>query len=611
MISSMTKYSFLIYYKEYDEFLLGLRELGMLHVKERQSGALQEGSEVQVKMQLLARYEAAIKGCTHLLGDDFSACKEQGDVASAEGLLEQYEALEAKAAKLDHEMQVLTKEIAQMSVWGDFSWDNIEALRAAGHVMGFYTVSARNYNEAWEDDYNAIIINNDGVQVSFVTLTPESQVVAMVDVEKVQLPKVSFSEYLKQENELEVAQNQLQEEKLKFVLANYETIAAGHRATQESIDYSKVVLNSAEEVENKLLLLEGWMPTDECDKANAYFDEKGLVYFSQAMGKDDAAPIKLSNNRFARLFHPITELYEMPSYGEIDLTPLFAPFFVMFFGLCLGDAGYGLILILIGLIARKKVKDNMKDMMTLVSIFGLGTLIFGFISGTFFGIPLLDVSWPWIQKAKAVMLDSDQLFNLSLIIGCVQILFGMVIKVIGQTMRFGFKNSLSAWGWLVAIAGSGMVFGAQELEMVTPDLAQTLYYVVLGVAAIGIFILNDIKRNPLINIGAGLWDTYNMATGLMGDVLSYVRLFALGISGSVLGLVFNDLARQMSPDIPVVGFLVSALILLFGHSMNIFMSGLGAFVHPLRLTFVEFYKNAGFEGGGKKYSPFARVKKQD
>ena len=101
-------------------------------------------------------------------------------------------------------------------------------------------------------------------------------------------------------------------------------------------------------------------------------------------------------------------------------------------------------------------------------------------------------------------------------------------------------------------------------------------------------------------------------SGLLGDVLSYVRLFALGISGAVLGLVFNDLAMKMSPDVPVVGFLVSALILLFGHSMNIFMAGLGAFVHPMRLTFVEFYKNAGFEGGGKKYIPFSRrAKKED
>jgi V/A-type H+-transporting ATPase subunit I len=127
---------------------------------------------------------------------------------------------------------------------------------------------------------------------------------------------------------------------------------------------------------------------------------------------------------------------------------------------------------------------------------------------------------------------------------------------------------------------------------------------VLGIACLFIFILNTPKRNPLINIGAGLWNTYNMITGVLGDLLSYIRLFALGICGGVMGFVFNDLALQLSGNIPVVSQIVMLIILLIGHFLNIFMSGLGAFVHPMRLTFVEFYKNAGFEGGGKKYKPF-------
>jgi len=101
-----------------------------------------------------------------------------------------------------------------------------------------------------------------------------------------------------------------------------------------------------------------------------------------------------------------------------------------------------------------------------------------------------------------------------------------------------------------------------------------------------------------------LWDTYNMATGLLGDVLSYVRLFALGLSGGILASVFNSLAAGMSPDNAIVKPIVFLLIFLIGHAINIFMTVLGAIVHPVRLTFVEFYKNAEFEGGGKKYNPF-------
>lgn len=142
------------------------------------------------------------------------------------------------------------------------------------------------------------------------------------------------------------------------------------------------------------------------------------------------------------------------------------------------------------------------------------------------------------------------------------------------------------------------------MGLIADPLATTLLYVVLGIAGVLILVLNNPKRNPLINIGAGLWDVYGMATGLLGDLLSYIRLFALGVSTAILGGVFNSLALNMKPDIPVLGPLVMIIILLIGHGITLFMACLGAFVHPIRLTFVEFYKNAGFTGGGKPYTPF-------
>ena len=135
----------------------------------------------------------------------------------------------------------------------------------------------------------------------------------------------------------------------------------------------------------------------------------------------------------------------------------------------------------------------------------------------------------------------------------------------------------------------------------------TTHLVIWGIAALGIFPFNNPKRSILMNIGVGLWDTYNMVTGFTGDLLSYIRLFALGLSSAILGMVFNQLAMNLSPDLPVLGQLVFVIILLFGHGLNIFMSTLGSLVHPMRLTFVEFYKNAGFIGGGKEYKPYRNI----
>jgi V/A-type H+-transporting ATPase subunit I len=132
--------------------------------------------------------------------------------------------------------------------------------------------------------------------------------------------------------------------------------------------------------------------------------------------------------------------------------------------------------------------------------------------------------------------------------------------------------------------------------------------IVIGtLSALGIYIFNTPGRNPLMNIGAGLWDTYNMATGILGDVLSYIRLFALGLAGGMLGQAFNNLAEMVRGD-NFLTWLPFVLILLFGHVLNILMSSLGAFVHPLRLTFVEYFKNAGYEGKGEKYNPLTTNK---
>ena len=191
---------------------------------------------------------------------------------------------------------------------------------------------------------------------------------------------------------------------------------------------------------------------------------------------------------------------------------------------------------------------------------------------------------------------------LSLLLGVVQIMFAMFLKIINRVKQFGWMQTLSTIGWFVLLLS---VIVAYLLPAWMP-MGGTLHLIVMGLAAILIFFLNSPGKNPFLNLGLGLWDTYNMATGLLGDILSYVRLFALGLSGGILASVFNSLALGLKPDNLIGGSIVFLLIFLFGHAINMFMNVLGAFVHPLRLTFVEFYKNAEFEGGGKKYNPFKK-----
>ena len=134
------------------------------------------------------------------------------------------------------------------------------------------------------------------------------------------------------------------------------------------------------------------------------------------------------------------------------------------------------------------------------------------------------------------------------------------------------------------------------------SMGGNIHLIFLALGGLMAYLYNSPDKNIFVNLGLGLWDSYNMATGLLGDILSYVRLFALGLSGGILASVFNSLAVGMSPDNVIAGPIVMVLIFVIGHAINIFMNVLGAMVHPMRLTFVEFFKNAGYEGGGKDIS---------
>ena len=247
----------------------------------------------------------------------------------------------------------------------------------------------------------------------------------------------------------------------------------------------------------------------------------------------------------------------------------------------------------------------MNNVLWLGFFLGFGTIIMGTISGTFFGVPLLDVEGiPVLDKLKGIMFQPEGIYSafyVSLIVGVFQILFGMCLKIINMTKLYGFGAAISTIGWVIMLLGGIVSFLIDGIGVP--------FYACLITGAVLVYLLNGPINSfaaPFKNIGSGLWDTYNMATGLLGDVLSYIRLFALGLSGSILGLVFNDLAMNMKPDIPVLGTIVMVLILVFGHTMNIALSALSAFVHPMRLTFVEFYKNSGFVGGAKEYKPFKK-----
>lgn len=605
MITKMKKLTFLVYHKEYDAFLNNLRDLGVVHIAEKQQG-MADNSALQEKIRLSARLSATIKLLQNIKTEE-KVTDDSETVLASKGMqiLDEVDELLNHKSSLQQQILAYEKELAVLEPWGDFSPESIAKLRDSGYDIGFYISTEANFNEDWIEAYNAMVINRVASKVYFITFTKTNQEIDL-DVERIKLPDRSYGQT--QELILNNKEELLRQEETLHNIARKDipSLLAARKELNGEIEFDQVVLNTEPAAGEKLMLLQGWLPASEEDPIVAYLNSQSVYYDIKKPAPEDNVPIQLNNKGLFAWFEPICKLYMLPKYNELDLTPFFAPFFMLFFGLCLGDSGYGLFLLLGVTLYRllaKNIGKTMKPILSLVQLLAASTFFCGMLTGTFFGANFYDLDWPFIQRMKqAIAMDNNDMFQLSLLLGVIQILFGMILKAVNQAIQFGFKYAVGTIGWIILLVSVGL---AAVLPAVFP-MGGTAHLVILAIAGAMILFYNSPDKNIFINFGLGLWDSYNMVTGLLGDILSYVRLFALGLSGGILASVFNSLAVGMSPDNVIAGPIVMVLIFVIGHSINIFMNVLGAMVHPMRLTFVEFFKNSGYEGGGKEYKPFSK-----
>ena len=592
MITQMKKYTFLVFHREYEAFLEQLREVGVVHITEKAAG-MADDAHLQ---ELLAKAENIRK-------------------IIAQGAPDQ---LLTEKANLEQRIASTKKEADRMAIWGDFSAERLEQLKAAGYTLRYFSCAKKLFQEEW-----GIVVAEDGATVYFVHVSKNSEPSELLNTvlelcQEQQLNSKSAAELLKDVeglNGLLVAQNARIE---LWAKENIPALEAELKDLQQQIDWKRVTLNTETECDGALKLLEGFCPIDQVPALQEMLAKQDVYYQEEDPTAEDNTPIKLRNNRFTQLFESLTGMYGWPNYGEFDPTPILAPFFLLFFAMCMGDCGYGILLMIIGmLIAKKKLNIAMFDGLgPIITVLGVGTTIVGFFLGTFMGMDLYAAEWV-PQALKNVMIKGnlelagssyDIQMVLALCIGVFHICLAMVVKAICYTKQTGFKENIATWGWTLLIVG-GLIVAILGMTVLPAEVFKWTLIAVAGVSALGIYIFNTPGRNPLINIGAGLWETYNMATGILGDVLSYIRLYALGLAGGMLGAAFNNLGLMVmggSTEGATWQWLPFVLILVLGHVLNLAMSALGAFVHPLRLSFVEYFKNAGYEGKGTLYQPFKK-----
>jgi len=632
----MKKIDVLLYHRERDAFLKALRDLGTVHVEEKPETSSED----------LSRLSTDLKTAEQVLSGLSSRIKQKKlkktpaakNDLPAEKVISEYLAVDKHRQSLEQKISGLEKDEALLSAWGDFDPAQIKNLLSVGVKIRFFEIPSKSLEELKTSVSGLTEVASIGSKIFCVLF--ERGEPAVVDADEVKLPEISLTRC--RENIRDFKANLLSVlEKLDELLGYRGLIASRIEFLKSDVSFESARLSFGEEAGGKVLRLSGWLPAKNTAEVGQKLSGFKAWYEISDPGQGEEPPVHFKNDAFSRLFEPILKLYSLPGYKEIDPTPFFAPFLMLFVGLCVGDMAYGLIILIASLIVYFSVKKPVKPFAALGIVLGASIMACGFLLNSFFCVTLLGnpanpgpsifrtgsylaIFSPFPGKTGTIY----PMMSFALLIGFFQLMLAFVVRIFNKVRTSGLSGAAVPISFILITLGglsymahtntmnlgvanfavSGIKFGS--LLLLIPKTA-ALVMLAVAVPLNVIFSNNDKK-------GGVRWtmvfvDFYNGVTGIMGNILSYMRLFALGLTGGLLGGVFNSLAMGFitRPD-GTVNFLspfivFSVILMVFGHTLNFLLAIIGAGVHPLRLTFVEFLQNLDYSWGGKPYKPLKKA----
>ena len=353
-------------------------------------------------------------------------------------------------------------------------------------------------------------------------------------------------------------------------------------------------------------ILEAWVPEGKVKELDEALENSplALTYEIREPLADEKPPTYVEDNAVVEPYQSVTNMFSAPAYREIDPNPFVAFFFFLFFGMMLADAGYGLVLmILTGIVLiKQRPPKGQASLVKIIFMGGLSTVIWGIIFGSYFGYSATDLGiWCWFNPIEQPM---NMLF-LSLGMGVFQMCFGLGINMVAMFKQKKPLDAISGTlSWYFMILGLALAFGSSLIKAVTmPSWVRTVGYVLLGVGVFLLMLSGALHKKGASKVSGAFARLYDIIN-FFSDLMSYTRIFGLGLASAVIGMVFNEIGSLMMNMIPIkaIGVIVTAVVFLIGHVFNIGINALGAYVHNSRLQFVEFFGKF-YTGGGELFRP--------
>lgn len=643
-VARMKKVTILAYQDVQDDLFERLRDLGIMEVRKttelpantRSHGEDKESAERLSKLLTIKAYFERYTTVKKGLLDMFTGKKPEISREEFETVVSGYDLDEVflKVQKHESRLKELSQEIVsrnalleQIVPWEglDLPLDRICSSTACSVVLFTIPVSKQDEllqescglgNKVWEigqtAGYSWIVLNEDKdhllqrISSSGGTVVDYSQWLVYPEASTVRELISSLTARIKAaEEEIEAIKREGTEmaSDLIHVLALVDHI-------QDERNLDKAMAQAGET--DYTLVVEGFVRARDVQKLTAGLSDLRDVHIEyQDATEADDPPVFLENHPIIRPFEVITNIFGYPKYNEVDPTPILAPFFWVFYGMCLGDAVYGIVQTLVCWLFLKKVKPqgDGDKLPRLLMYCGVSTTIAGALMGSWLA-DLPTVLFPgtpveWFVK-KLTLLDPVAnpltLLIVSFALGIVQVWVGIVVKMYSTIRAGDVKEAiLSSGSWVLFLPG----LVGTGLAKVGVLHSQVPFWVMVAGALLIMYSSSRGQKNVLLKPFAGAYGLYS-TVGYFSDTMSYARLLALGLASAIIGMVVNKIAHLFTSLIPYVGWVLFPIVLLGGHAFNLIINVLGSFIHSGRLQFVEFFTKF-FEGGGRPFKPLTRV----
>ena len=577
------------------------------------AGCEENLSVANLTLQFLNKYtpktstiKAMIEGKRELT---FSELEEAVNISNWKEICDKVKQKQAKIASLENEKTKLQNEIDIFRPWEalDVAFDEVNSVKTPIYLGSLPKQYEEAINLEFQDEYFEIIAKNN--QDIYILLICDKDKEEEINIK---LKGFGFSKFNTEVSGVatDIISNNIDSiaklsAKIFFIEEELSAFDKEEKILENACEYYQNFIIRKNATKNflkteNIVVIQGWIPEKENEQlikviASTLQDKYSITFEEVKDEEIPIVPVKLENNEINSAFESVIKMYSTPKYDEIDPTPLVTPFYLLFFGMMVADIGYGLV-VLIGTILALKFFNLGEEKKKFVKFFfylSFPVIGFGTIYGSFFGFTISS-----IQMVDPIK-DINTLLIVSVIFGVVQIFFGLSIKAY-MLIRIGkvWDAFYDVGAWIITLVSVALVIGANSIGLNGIGKKIVIGAMIFGMAVI-VLKAGRAEKTKGAQLGQGVYALYGIS-GYIGDLVSYTRLMALGLSGGSLASAFN-LIIGMLPGAAAI--LIGPLIFLFAHIFNIGLSLLGAYVHTCRLQYVEYFGKF-YEGGGKVFTPF-------